>query len=125
MLENYPICAILPTQDLARARDFYIGKLGLQEAEEKAPGGLMLKAGQGTMLYIYERGPSPAEHTQAGFNVDDIESVVDKMIAAGVKFEQYSDGPIKTSDRGIAELDGVKAAWFRDPDGNILAINEM
>ncbi len=125
MLGNNPICAILPTQDLDRARNFYVDKLGLQESGESMPGGLLLEAGAGSKLYIYERGPSHAEHTQAGFNVDNIESIVDEMTTAGVKFEHYDSSPIKTNEKGIAELDGVKSAWFKDPDGNILAINQM
>ena len=87
----------------------------------------MFQCGDGTMLLIYPReAPSVADHTLASFKVDDIESVVDGLSAKGVTFEQYDMGEIKTDERGIAsEPQGPKAAWFNDPDGNILGIFQM
>jgi catechol 2,3-dioxygenase-like lactoylglutathione lyase family enzyme len=57
------------------------------------------------------------------FPVDDIEATVDQLIAAGVVFEHYDSGPIKTNEKGIARP-GPKQAWFRDPAGNILSVIE-
>ena len=54
------------------------------------------------------------------FPVDDIETAVDELRAAGVSFEHYDNGPLATDEKGIA-TPGPKQAWFRDPAGNILS----
>ena len=56
----------------------------------------------------------PAAHTVLNFPVDDIEAAVDRLRAAGVEFERYDEGPLKTDEKGIA-TPGPKQAWFRDP----------
>ena len=83
-------------------------------------------AGGGTELYIYQRGPSKADHTLAAFEVPDIEAAIDEMTQKGIKFEQYDFPGLKTNEKGIAISEGEeeKGAWFKDPDGNILAISE-
>jgi hypothetical protein len=65
----------------------------------------------------------PAEHTIVNFPVDDIEATVDRLTAAGVTFEQYPSGAIKTNEKGIAHP-GPWQAWFRDPAGNILSVTQ-
>ena len=73
-------------------------------------------------MLLYERpGHVPAQHTVLNFPVDDIEASVDRLASAGVRFEHYDSGPIKTDERGIA-TPGPKQAWFRDPAGNILSV---
>ena len=73
---------------------------------------------------IYEKpGHEPAAHTILNFPVDDIEAAVDALRAAGVEFEHYDEGPIKTNEKGIA-TPGPKQAWFRDPAGNTLSVIE-
>ena len=62
-------------------------------------------------------------HTLLNFPVDDIETAVDELRAAGVEFEHYDEGPVKTNEKGIA-TPGPKQAWFRDPAGNILPVIE-
>jgi hypothetical protein len=75
-----------------------------------------------------QRHPSPANAgkstaTLAGFAVGDVEAAVDELTANGVVFEQYHIGPIKTDEKGVAQLGDAKSAWFKDPDGNILSVN--
>jgi hypothetical protein len=65
----------------------------------------------------------PAAHTVLNFPVDEIEVAVDRLREAGVEFEQYDEGPIKTDAKGIA-TPGPKQAWFKDPAGNILSVIE-
>jgi hypothetical protein len=60
----------------------------------------------------------------AGWTVDDVEGTVDELIAKGVTFEQYGE-PFNTDAKGIARLEGDAIAWFKDPDGNILAIGSI
>ncbi len=124
MLSNAPVYPTLPVTDLQKSREFYEKTLGLSVAEEM-PHGLVLKAGSGTQLYIYQRGPSKADHTLAGFRVENINETVDQLFQKGVVFEKYDFPGIKTNEKGIAEQDSVKAAWFKDPDGNILGITEV
>ena len=113
----------LPVQDLERARAFYEEKLGLEAAEER-PGGLLYRCG-GTEFALFESaGAATGDHTQMGWEVEDIEAVVDELRGRGVVFEEYDLPGLKTVD-GVAEFDGVRVAWLKDSEGNLLAINAM
>ena len=111
--------------DMGRAREFYEGTLGLSGGEEKGDGGVRYPCGE-TAIHIYpsaaNAGKSPA--TLAAFQVADIESAVDELAAKGVTFEQYDMDPIKTDEKGIAHLGTGAGAWFKDPDGNIFALDQ-
>jgi predicted enzyme related to lactoylglutathione lyase len=121
MLTNAPFYAGFAVNDLADAKTFYADTLGVQIDEI---GGQLasLRATNGYAVLVYEK-PShvPAEHTILNFPVDDIQVAVDRLIAAGVRFERYDAGPIKTDAKGIAHP-GPWQAWFRDPAGNILSV---
>ena len=109
--------------DMAGAKEFYEGKLGLTGSGETSDGGVDYQCGAGTMLHVY---PSPSAKasgaTTAAFDVEDVEATVDELIGNGVTFEQYSEEPLKTDEKGIATLGGDKIAFVKDPDGNILAV---
>ena len=125
MLASAPIFAVLPATDLERARSFYEDKLGLRRLPYSSSEELYFEAGVGTVLLIYKRDvPTKAEHTVAGFMVDNIEQVIGHLNSVGVHMEQYDLPGIKTDERGIAEMDGEKSAWFTDTEGNILAVVE-
>ncbi len=130
MLTDKPVFATLPAVDIKRARKFYEEMLGLKVIAEDASPGITLMAGKGTGMYIYQRGATKADHTVAEFEVEDIDMEVRELKRKGVMFEDY-DIPamgIKTVN-GIAtmSMDGeqMKGAWFKDSEGNILALNEM
>jgi catechol 2,3-dioxygenase-like lactoylglutathione lyase family enzyme len=124
MLKNSPFYAGVAVDDLAKAKAFYAGKLGVSQVIDIGPGLLSLQAGNGYAVLIYQKeGHEPAQHTVLNFPVDDIEAAVDELRAAGVEFEQYDEGPIKTNEKGIA-TPGPKQAWFRDPAGNIVSVIE-
>lgn len=89
MLSNSPVVATVPVTDLARAKKFYSDVLGLQEQVTSKPGGVLFVAGGGTKLFLYQRGPSTADHTLASFNVSDIEAVMADLKSRGVTFEEY------------------------------------
>jgi catechol 2,3-dioxygenase-like lactoylglutathione lyase family enzyme len=118
--------AILPAADIGRARAFYTDKLGLRLANDPLVGDdLAFECGDGTMLYVYKKeGGTKADHTAAGWLVEDVEEAVEELREKGVVFEQYDAPGLKTDERGIAELGGVQAAWFKDSEGNILSITE-
>jgi catechol 2,3-dioxygenase-like lactoylglutathione lyase family enzyme len=115
----------LPVVDLKRARSFYEGKLGFKVIQEDPSPGLRLRCGDCTTLYLYQRSATKADHTVVSFDVDDIEAEVNELKKKGIKFEEYDlpDMGIKTVN-GIASMNGDKAAWFRDTEGNILALGQ-
>jgi catechol 2,3-dioxygenase-like lactoylglutathione lyase family enzyme len=129
LLKETTIAPSIPVTDIKRARTFYEDTLGLQVIAEDSAPSLLLEASWGSMLYLYQRGPSKADHTLAGFQVHNLESIMDQLKAKGVKFEEYDmpDMGLKTQN-GIATFKGgifEKGAWFKDPDGNILSLNQM
>jgi catechol 2,3-dioxygenase-like lactoylglutathione lyase family enzyme len=136
MLANAPIAAIIPCVDLNRASRFYGETLGLPEMEvpipEDADGqpiGVAYQCGGGTMLFVYTRAePTKADHTAAGWMVADFDAVVDDLMSRGITFETYPDMPDTEWDaRGVASNSNSdeRSAWFKDPEGNILAINSV
>jgi catechol 2,3-dioxygenase-like lactoylglutathione lyase family enzyme len=112
--------ATLPAKDLARAREFYEGTLGLQ-AEEENPGGVMYGAGSGLVFVYPSEFAGTNEATAATFEVEDVRATVEELRGKGVEFHEYDMPMMKTED-GIANLGGDLGAWFTDPEGNILAV---
>jgi catechol 2,3-dioxygenase-like lactoylglutathione lyase family enzyme len=126
MLSKAAVIPTLPAVDLKRARKFYEEKLGLKVIKEDPSPAITLEAGNGTRVYIYQRAASKADHTVAEFAVENVEAEVEALKSKGVKFEEYNIPTmgIKTVN-GIATMDGHKGAWFKDTEGNILAISSM
>jgi catechol 2,3-dioxygenase-like lactoylglutathione lyase family enzyme len=130
MLANGRIAARLPVQDLARARAFYAEKLGLEPVEERE-GGLRYVGAAGEFALFQSAGTASGDHTQMGWEVDDIQATVRELRARGVVFEEYDFPGLETVD-GIADIAGnypskgrgERAAWFRDSEGNLLGIGE-
>jgi catechol 2,3-dioxygenase-like lactoylglutathione lyase family enzyme len=123
MLKNSPFFAGFAVDDMAKAKVFYGDTLGARVVD-LGPGLAVLQAGNGYAVLVYEKPQhEPAQHTILNFPVDDIEAVVDELRAAGVEFEHYDEGPIKTNEKGIAKP-GPLQAWFRDPAGNIVSVLE-
>jgi len=126
MLKNAKVSVTIGVADLEKEAEFYEGKLGL-EGKKEDDGGITYECGGGTSIYLYPRGvPSKAEHTIASFEVEDMEKEVDALIEKGVVFEQYDmpDVGITTDEKGIATMGDLKVAWFKDPEGNILALGQ-
>jgi catechol 2,3-dioxygenase-like lactoylglutathione lyase family enzyme len=125
MLTSRPIMPVLPVTDLERARRFYSDRLGLRPSGERsAQDAVVLEAGHGTKLELLKRDqPTKAEHTALTFEVDDIDHEVAELEGRGVRFEDYNTPSLKT-ERHIAKMDGERAAWFKDTEGNILCIHQ-
>ncbi len=121
MLQKSPIYAYLPAQDVKRARAFYEQKLGLKPTTERE-GGVVYEFGGGTAAFLY---PTPnagtSKASQAFWQVEDVEREVAELKARGVEFEEYDMPGLKTKG-GVATAGGAKAAWFKDTEGNTLAI---
>ena len=123
MLQDSPLYAYFPAQDIARARRFYEDKLGFRPQQEIA-GGVVYAFANGTAAFLYltpNAGTSKA--SQAFWQVDDVEREVAALKARGVVFENY-DIPGEKSPSGVITAGGAAAAWFKDSEGNILAIIE-
>ncbi|AKJ30831.1 VOC family protein [Caldimonas brevitalea] len=123
MLQESPMYAYIPALDMARARQFYEQKLGFRAKMETA-GGVVYEFGQHTACFLY---PTPnagtSKASQAFWQVDDVEREVADLRARGVEFEHY-DVPGASTRGDIVTGGGAKAAWFKDTEGNILAIIE-
>ena len=121
---NANLCAAqLPASDSKRAQKFYQEKLGLKLLEDLGDGGARFDGGGGTTFYVYpSQFAGTNQATALGFEVDDIEKTVEVLSGNGVKFEQYDLPGLKTDSKGIAAIEGWKGAWFKDTEGNILAL---
>lgn len=122
-LGRFPIQANIPVSDLDRARGFYSDVLGLELVEDISGEALHYRCGGGTWLEVFRtRGGVGSGHTEAGFQVKGIEEVVAALRSRGVVFEDYDEG------EGLATVDAIltrgdeKAAWFTDPDGNVIGL---
>ena len=124
MLTNAPVHPTLPVVELNRAKKFYEEKLGLKVVREDPSPGAILQAGDDTFLYIFQREATKADHTAASFTVEDVEAAVKELKAKGVVFEDIDTPGFKTVD-GIATMGELKGAWFKDTEGNILAVTNM
>jgi catechol 2,3-dioxygenase-like lactoylglutathione lyase family enzyme len=123
MLTNSPLYASFAVNDIPAAKRFYADTLGVRVVEI-GDGLLSIQAHNGYAVLAYVKPEhEPAAHTILNFPVDDIEETVDRLTKAGVTFEQYASGPIKTNEKGIAHP-GPWQAWFRDPAGNILSVTQ-
>jgi catechol 2,3-dioxygenase-like lactoylglutathione lyase family enzyme len=106
MLSDKRAGAILPAVDLARAKAFYTGALGLKLTDDDELG-FGVEAGGGTEIFVYPYGETKAEHTALGFRVADIEAEVAELRA-----------------KGIVEIGGIKGAFFKDTEGKIIGLVE-
>jgi len=121
MLQNAPMYAYIPARDVTRARGFYEGKLGLKPAQE-LNGGIVYEFGDRTACFLYPtENAGTSRASQAFWEVSDVEREVAELKSRGVTFEEYDVPGMKTVN-GIADGGGAKAAWFKDTEGNILAL---
>jgi len=107
--------------DIAKAKEFYAGTLGLEVSESH--GLLTLRLAGGNNVIIYPKpNHVPATFTVLNFPVKDVDLAVDQLKKRGVRFEQYNLPNLKTDEKGIMRGNGPTIAWFKDPAGNILSV---
>ena len=122
-LAECQVTVMLPTRDIDRARRFYEDQLGMTGGTKRPDGKVVYHCG-GTALALFPReGGTKAEHTVVSFRVTDIRSAVAALAARGVIFADYDLPGLRTVDH-VCVLGFEKAAWFSDPEGNILCIHE-
>jgi len=122
MLSTAPIRAYIPVSSVSRARKFYEDMLGLRPKREYA-GGVIYECGGAEVFMYPTSNAGTSKASQAYWQVDDVEAEVAELKARGVKFEEY-DMPGVTMKNSIATAGGAKTAWFKDTEGNILAVSQ-
>jgi catechol 2,3-dioxygenase-like lactoylglutathione lyase family enzyme len=119
-LSNAAAHATVAVSDLARAKSFYSDTLGLKLAEENEAG-IRFETGA-TLLGVYpSQFAGTAKNTVAEFDVQDLDAAMGELRGRRVTFEEYDFPGLKTTN-GVAQLGDSHGAWFKDPDGNILAL---
>ncbi|MES2227047.1 MAG: VOC family protein [Pseudomonadota bacterium] len=117
------VTCMLPVKDLGRARRFYEEGLGFQPGQLRPDGKFTYRVGGTTLALFPKPEGTKAEHTALSFRVDRIEPVVSALKARGVHFADYDLPGFKTIEH-VCVLGSEKAAWFEDPEGNILCLHE-
>jgi catechol 2,3-dioxygenase-like lactoylglutathione lyase family enzyme len=123
MLSSNRISAVVVSTDLERSQEFYEKTLGLTLSPETIKNHLVFAGADGTTLLVYGRpAGNKAEHTQVRFWSTDIGHDVAELVGRGVEFEEYDTPTFKTVDHVVTTPGIGRSAWFRDPDGNTIAI---
>ena len=121
MLADKDAVATVAVKDLKAAKKFYGETLGLKLTPVPEPEVLNYKSGNSTVLVYKSQFAGSNKATSVTWIVDDVESTVKDLKAKGVAFEHY-DFPGMTRKGDVHIAGKSKAAWFKDPDGNILAV---
>jgi catechol 2,3-dioxygenase-like lactoylglutathione lyase family enzyme len=122
MLPDRRVHTTLPTADPERLRTFYEETLGFAPFAER-PGAILYRAGDGSLFAISKAGArATGGHTQMAFTVPDIAAEVAGLRARGVVFLDYD---VPKTEHGIGRVGAGRAAWFRDPDGNLIGVLEF
>ena len=122
MLKDHDAIATIAVKDLGRARKFYENTLGLEVESSEEMEVFTCKSG-GSKLFVYESQYAGTNQATAATWVlgEDVQEVARALKAKGVAFEHY-DFPDTTREGDVHVMGDVRAAWFKDPDGNILSI---
>ena len=122
MFKNTPAFSSFSVKDLTRAKKFYVEVLGLDVSEDQM--GLTLKLANGHNIFVYQKdNHQPATYTILNFQVKNIDQAVSELKSKGIQFEHYPE--MTEADgiaRGLSHNMGPDIAWFKDPDGNFLAV---
>ena len=122
MLANMNMVGFLLTKDYEKARAFYEGTLGFEfvSLDQFA---LVIQAGKSMIRIVKVPTFTALQSTVLGWQVDNIEAIVDWLVKRGVVFDKYPF--VQDKERGIwTAPGGSKIAWFKDPDGNVLSVSE-
>ena len=122
MLSTAPLRAYIPVSNLQRARKFYEETLGLKPGEQYG-GGVIYRCGETEAFLYLTPNAGTSKASQAFWQVADVEAEVTELKARGVVFEEYDMPGIKMQN-SIATGGGAKTAWFKDSEGNIMAVSQ-
>ena len=125
MLNNYDSSAIVAVSDLARARQFYEQLLGLEVLNDRLDEGVLIFRTGGTKLVVYqsaEAGSNRANAVVWGVG-NDLAAIVHELESQNVRFERYP--ALGELVGNVHKVGRFGLVWFKDPDGNILHLNNM
>lgn len=122
-LSASPVTVMLPVRDMRRARRFYEEQLALPALGGKPDGKYVYRCGGVDLALIPKPEGTKAEHTAISFRVEDILAAIAELEGRGVAFADYDLPGLKTVEHACV-LGSEKAAWFADPEGNILCLHE-
>jgi catechol 2,3-dioxygenase-like lactoylglutathione lyase family enzyme len=122
MLANKDVAANIAVKDLTRAQKFYAGTLGLKEAGREGEEVIAYRSGNSTVLVYRSEFAGTNKATCMTWVVgDEVDQIARELKSKGVAFEHY-DMPGLKLEGDVHVGHGMKVAWFKDPDGNILNI---
>jgi catechol 2,3-dioxygenase-like lactoylglutathione lyase family enzyme len=121
VLANTDAIATIAVRNVEAAKKFYEGTLGLKPVPTEEAGVQAYKSGKADVLVYESQYAGTNKATAVTWAVDDVEGAVRDLKAKGIRFEHY-DMPGTTRKGDIHGAGKTKAAWFKDPDGNILAV---
>jgi catechol 2,3-dioxygenase-like lactoylglutathione lyase family enzyme len=122
MISDGDVIATLAVSDIEKGKEFYGETLGLEQSMENM-GGVGYKVGDGQLFVYTSPTAGTGEATAAFFRVDNVRAVAAELAAKGIQFEHYEmPGTKLEGDVHMMEGSDMVAAWFKDPDGNILGL---
>ena len=121
MLGDYDAMATIAVRDLTAAKKFYEGKLGFKAVHTEGEEAVSYKSGKSQLLVYRSQYADTNKATAATWMVEDAEALVKELKAKGIAFEHY-DMPGMTVKGDVHVAGNRKNAWFKDPDGNIIAL---
>lgn len=131
MLGDSKVNAVVPTHDIATARRFYEDTLGAKVIDELERDSIRFECGAGSEFLLYETKVAvPAEHTIMWFHVHDLDATVVDLESRGVRFEEYDlaamgyEG-VEPGPQKIIREEHHTSAWFKDPEGNVMALSAI
>jgi catechol 2,3-dioxygenase-like lactoylglutathione lyase family enzyme len=122
MLGDANVKPMLPVKDLEVATKFYEEKLGLRRVDEAPGAAVVYRSGGGELCVYRSEFAGTNKGTAALWEVEDVEGTVEELKAKGVAFEHYDNLPGLTRKDDVHLAGDFRVAWFKDPDGNILSI---
>jgi catechol 2,3-dioxygenase-like lactoylglutathione lyase family enzyme len=122
MLGDFDVQPMLPVGNLEEAKAFYQEKLGLKSTGEVPGTAVVYRSGGGTLCVYRSEYAGTNQGTAALWEVDDVEAMVEELRARGVTFTHYDDLPGLTRKGDVHSAGDLRVAWFKDPAGNILSI---
>lgn len=123
MLGSGKVCTTIAVSNLATAKEFYGDVLGLQQVDEN-PAGVVYSSAEGKVFVYESQYAGSNKATYASWQVEDVDAAVADLKSKGVNFEHY-DLPGAELQGDVHAMGSMRSAWFKDPDGNILAVNNV
>jgi len=123
MLGDAKVYPVIAVADMDVAKEFYVNRLGMQLERENETGTIVRGDDSKLLLYVSDFAGTN-EATAALWQVNNVDAVVDDLTGKGVSFEVYEDMEGVTLEGVVHVMDELRAAWFKDPDGNVLCISD-